>query len=75
MDTIRQSEHSRDTDERLLDLLHNKGPLTLENLCSLAGVSWPQGFLAIDRLSRSGAVSLRQARRGEYRVSPGKAAA
>jgi hypothetical protein len=62
-------------DRRLLDTLQAGGTHTLDGLCAQAGVTWAQGFLAIDRLSRTGAVRLQQTRRCEYRVSIEKAAA
>ncbi|MGH8712156.1 MAG: hypothetical protein ACREVA_12750, partial [Burkholderiales bacterium] len=63
------------TDERLLSALRGEGPQTIEMLASLPGLSWPQVFMAVDRLSRSGAVSLRPTGRGEYQVSLNRAAA
>jgi hypothetical protein len=56
------------TDERLLESLQS-GPQTLENLSSIPGLDWAQVFMAIDRLSRAGAVSLQRIRRCEYQVS------
>jgi hypothetical protein len=55
--------------------LRGRGPQTIEMLASLPGLSWPQVFMAVDRLSRSGAVSLRPAGRAEYQVSINRTAA
>jgi hypothetical protein len=58
------------TEERVLEALRARGPQTLEALaCFLTDASWSQVFLAIDRLSRAGMISLQPVRRGEYRVS------
>lgn len=62
-------DNSLSTDEQLLAILGEVGPRTIEELSSLPGMSWPPVFLALDRLSRSGAVSLRPSGRGEYQVS------
>ncbi|HJU06692.1 MAG TPA: hypothetical protein VJ692_16205 [Nitrospiraceae bacterium] len=70
-----QSDSLSAIDQCLLEALQSAGPQTLEGLCAQAGLTWAQGFLAIDRLSRTGAVLLQQARRCEYRVSIKKAAA
>jgi len=48
------------TDEKLIAALKKKGPLTIEEMSSIPGMSWTQIFFAVDRLSRSGAVSLRR---------------
>jgi hypothetical protein len=66
-DRERHIPHS--TDEELLSTLRTMGPQTIEKLASLPGLSWAQVFLAIDRLSRSGEVSLQPIRRCEYQVS------
>ena len=73
--TMKRLDDPLAIDKRMLKALQEIGPQTLEGLCSRAGVAWVQGFLAIDRLSRSGAVSLRQATRCEYQVSINRAAA
>jgi len=57
------------TEERLLAALRSGGPQTIEMLASLPGLSWAPVMLAVDRLSRSGTVSLRAAGHGEYQVS------
>ena len=58
------------TDELLLEALRGMQPQTIESLCSLlSGMTWSQVFLAIDRLSRVGAVTLQPIRRCEYQVS------
>ncbi len=67
---------SLSTDELLLDALRGMQPQTIESLCSLLpGMTWSQVFLAVDRLSRVGAVSLQPIRRCEYQVSLNKTAA
>ena len=61
---------SLSTDKLLLQALRGMQPQTIESLCSLLpGMTWSQVFLAIDRLSRSGVVTLQPIRRCEYQVS------
>jgi hypothetical protein len=56
------------TEEMLLTVLRTQGPQTLDNLCSLPEIGSSQMLLAIDRLSRSGLVSIEPIARCEYRV-------
>ena len=57
------------SDDRVMDTLRRTGPQTIESLASLSGLSWSQVFLAIDRLSRSGSVSLQRRASRQYQVS------
>jgi hypothetical protein len=63
------TERGVSTEEVLLGLLRNGGVRTLDDLAETSGLDWAQVFLAIDRLSRSGDVSLRRAGRLQYQVS------
>jgi len=57
-------------EEWVLASLRARGSQTLDQLGSaLPETNWAQLFLAIDRLSRSGLVTLRPARQGDYLVS------
>jgi len=59
--------------EWLLEILKCNGPQTLDALAaSIPSPTWAQLFLAVDTLSRSGAITLRSIGRGEYLVSLGK---
>lgn len=59
--------------EWLLEILKRNGPLTFDALAaSIPSPTWAQLFLAVDTLSRSGAITLRSIGRGEYLVSLGK---
>ncbi|MGH7207705.1 MAG: hypothetical protein ACREI2_16020 [Nitrospiraceae bacterium] len=61
---------SLSTDELLLEALRGMGPQTIESLCSsFPNMTWSQVFLAVDRLSRAGVVSLQPVQRCEYQVS------
>jgi hypothetical protein len=54
-----EQEMKQMADEALvLDLLGRERSATIEDLMSLAGMSWEQMFALIDRLSRSGSVRL-----------------
>jgi len=67
---------SLSTDELLLEALRGMQPQTIESLCTLLpGMTWSQVFLAVDRLSRAGAVSLQPTQRCEYQVSLRRAVA
>jgi predicted transcriptional regulator len=61
--------HDSPSEARLIDALRRSGPQTIETLSSLSGLSWSQVFLAIDRLSRTGNVSLQRLSSCEYQVS------
>jgi len=67
---------SLSTDELLHEALRGMQPQTIESLCALLpGMTWSQVFLAVDRLSRAGAVSLQPSQRCEYQVSLRRAVA
>ncbi|HKT36664.1 MAG TPA: hypothetical protein VJR03_17695 [Nitrospira sp.] len=55
--------------ERLLEILREKGPQTLDALCELPGFTWAQVLLAVDHLSRSREVSIEPVGRRDYQVS------
>ena len=62
-------------ERRLLALLRERGAQTMDQLTSLfPAVSWSQVFLAVDRLSRTGSVSLRKIGAYEYQVLPNRLA-
>lgn len=54
---------------RLIEVLREKGPQTLESLCALPDVSLAQVLLAVDRLSRSCAVIMERTAPCEYFLS------
>ncbi len=56
-------------EERILDVLREKGPQTLENLCTLHDAGWAQVLLAVDHLSRSCTVAIERIGPCEYQVS------
>ena len=58
--TIESPNLSILTDEKLIAALKRRGPMTIEELSSVSGMSWALMFSAVDRLSRIGAVSLRR---------------
>lgn len=54
-------------EEWVLGMLEEKGMQTLDQLgLSLPSANWAQLFLAVDRLSRAGAITLWSNGRGEY---------
>jgi hypothetical protein len=57
------------TEQRMLDVLNEAGPFTLDALSTRFDMSWPQVFLAVDRLSRSRHVALHRTQSREYVVS------
>jgi hypothetical protein len=57
-------------DEWIVEVLRERGAQTLDHLGgSLPGVNWAQFFLAIDRLSRTGKITLWPPKNGDYLVS------
>ncbi|MFM8552545.1 MAG: hypothetical protein ACKOCD_09635 [Nitrospiraceae bacterium] len=65
-----EPEPASRVEQRLLTTLRVQGEQTMEQLASvLPTVSWSQVFLAVDRLSRSGLVSLRRDGGCRYSVS------
>jgi hypothetical protein len=56
------------TEEVLLDVLQDGQMRTLDGLVEVTGLEWSRVFLAIDRLSRSGDISLQRAGRVHYQV-------
>lgn len=57
------------SERRLLEVLREKGPQTLESLCGLPDLGWAQVLLAVDHLSRSHAVAIEPIAPCEYQVS------
>ena len=57
------------SERRLLEVLREKGPQTLEDLCALPDFGWAQVLLAVDHLSRSRDVAIEMIAPCEYRVS------
>lgn len=55
--------------ERLLKILHERGPQMLDRLCELPEFTWTQVLLAVDHLSRSREISIELVGRNEYQVS------
>jgi predicted transcriptional regulator len=58
--TIESPAPSILTDEKIIAALKKSGPLTIEEMSSIPGMSWVRVFSAVDRLSRLGVVSLRR---------------
>lgn len=59
MSTIIETDMRGSRDEAaILDLLGQRGSVTIEQLVDLSGSSWEQVFGTIDRLSRSGGIRL-----------------
>jgi len=71
--TITQPSSSQSVDRKMLLLLRRKGAQTIEGLTMLTGIGWGQVFLSVDRLSRTGKVSLTPVYPSEYRVSVARA--
>jgi hypothetical protein len=55
----------------VIDTLRSTGPCFLDDLIiSLSHLSWTDIFMAVDRMSRDGRVSLRQVSYSKYEVIP-----
>jgi hypothetical protein len=70
---VTQPSNSQSVDRKVLLLLRRKGAQTIEGLTMLTGIEWGQIFLSVDRMSRTGKVSLNAVYPSEYRVSVGSA--
>jgi len=55
-------------EELLLGILKDGEMRTMDGLVEASGLEWSRVFLAIDRLSRSGDISLQRAGRLQYQV-------
>ena len=71
--TIKQTSSTQSLDRQVLLLLRRKGAQTIEGLTMLTGIGWGPVFLSVDRLSRTGKVSLTPVYPSEYIVSVGSA--
>ena len=71
--TIKQPSSTLSLDRQVLLLLRRKGAQTIEGLTMLTGIGWGQVFLSVDRLSRTGKVSLTPVYPSEYILSVGRA--
>ena len=69
---VTQPSNSQSVDRKVLLLLRRKGAQTIEGLTMLTGIGWGQVFLSVDRMSRTGKVSLKAVYPSEYRVSVGR---
>jgi len=67
--TITQPSNPQSVDRKVLLLLRRKGAQTIESLSVLTGIGWGSVYKSVDRLSRSGKVSLTSVYPNEYRVS------
>ncbi|HET6675454.1 MAG TPA: hypothetical protein VFG71_08955 [Nitrospiraceae bacterium] len=61
-------EYDVPTEEVLLGILRDGEIRTMDGLVEASGLDWSRVFLAIDRLSRTGDISLRRAGRPQYQV-------
>lgn len=70
MDVIREERvEFTGTQARLLEVLRERGPQTLDRLCELPDWTWAQVLLAVDHLSRSRDVAIELVAPREYHVS------
>ncbi|MDQ6732521.1 MAG: hypothetical protein M3Z35_00160 [Nitrospirota bacterium] len=64
-----QRDDAAQAERIVMDYLQAHGPSTMERLVrALVGLSWAQVFSAVDRLSRTNKVHLRQTRERDYVV-------
>jgi len=70
MDIQRQeSRNVTACERRLLEVLREKGPQTLDNLCALPDFGWAPVLMAVDHLTRTHEVMLEMIGPREYQVS------
>lgn len=54
----------------ILNIVDARGAVTLDQLGEfVSSASWVSAFLAVDRLSRSGQITLRRIENGDYQIS------
>ncbi len=61
--------HVYASERRLLEVLREKGPQTLDELCALPDLGWALVLPAVDHLSRSREIMLELIAPCEYQVS------
>ena len=61
-------EYDVSTEEVLLGMLRNGQVRTIDGLVEASGLEWSRVFLALDRLSRTGDITLQRAGRLQYQV-------
>jgi hypothetical protein len=66
---MKEPASSQSIDRRMILFLKRNGAQTMEDLAALTGVGWERVFFSVDRLSRTGKISLTLVRPCEYRVS------
>jgi hypothetical protein len=71
--SIKQPSSLQSVHEKMLVLLRRNGAQTIEGLTMLTGIEWGQVYSSVDRLSRTGKVSVTAVYPSEYRVSVGRA--
>jgi hypothetical protein len=71
--SIKQPSSLQSVDHKVLLLLRRNGAQTIEGLTMLTGIEWGQVFSSVDRLSRTGKVSVTAVYPSEFRVSVGRA--
>jgi hypothetical protein len=65
-----QGDEAARAERIVVDFLQTHGPTTMERLVySLVGLSWAQVFSAVDRLSRTKKVHLRQTQERDYVIA------
>ncbi len=68
-------EYEVPAEAMVLDILRNGQVRTMDSLVEASGLDWPQVFLAIDRLSRSGDIRLQRGGGRQYEISVNRAVA
>jgi hypothetical protein len=65
-----QGDKPAQAERIVIDFLQTHGPTTMERLVyALVGLSWAQVFSAVDRLSRTNKVYLRQTQERDYVIA------
>jgi hypothetical protein len=71
--SLKQPSSLQSVDQQMLLLLSRNGAQTIEDLTMLTGIEWGQVYLSVNRLSRTGKVSVTAVYPREYRVSVSRA--
>lgn len=69
MTIVEKKKEVSASERRVLEILRENGPQTLDHLCALPDLGWAQVLMAVDHLSRCEAIALELIAPREYQVS------
>lgn len=68
--TVERGQERPSIEDWILNIVNARGAVTLDQFGEfVSSASWASAFLAVDRLSRSGEMTLRRIKNGDYQIS------